>query len=66
MISSPLKWIGGKAASAQRIIAAFPSPNSYDVYVEPCGGAAHVLLCNYAPAPLSAVQTTLFQKELEK
>ncbi len=24
MTSSPLKWIGGKAASAQRIVAAFP------------------------------------------
>jgi DNA adenine methylase len=45
MINSPLKWIGGKAASAQRIVAAFPLPSSYDVYIEPCGGAAHVLLC---------------------
>jgi DNA adenine methylase len=44
-MKSPLKWMGGKAMSAQRIVAAFPSPNSYDVYVEPCGGAAHVLLC---------------------
>jgi DNA adenine methylase len=44
MISSPVKWIGGKAAAAQRIVAAFPQPGSYDVYIEPCGGAAHVLL----------------------
>src|SRR6266702_1068295 len=41
---SPVKWIGGKSAAASRIIAAFPPPNSYSLYVEPCGGAAHVLL----------------------
>ena len=44
MINSPVKWIGGKAAAASRIIATFPHQGSYDVYVEPCGGAAHVLL----------------------
>ncbi len=43
-LRSPLKWIGGKHAAAQRIIAAFPAPSFYDTYLEPCGGAAHVLL----------------------
>lgn len=41
---SPVKWIGGKSAAAARIIAAFPPPDSYSLYIEPCGGAAHVLL----------------------
>ncbi|GHO94817.1 DNA methyltransferase [Reticulibacter mediterranei] len=43
-LRSPLKWIGGKYASASRIVAAFPSPHSYTTYLEPCGGAAHVLM----------------------
>ncbi len=43
-LRSPLKWIGGKYAAAQRILAAFPSPTSYTTYLEPCGGAAHVLM----------------------
>lgn len=43
-VRSPLKYIGGKSASAERIVASFPSLASYDVYCEPCGGAAHVLL----------------------
>lgn len=43
-LRSPLKRIGGKAASAQRIVAAFPDPASYDRYVEPCIGAAHVYM----------------------
>jgi DNA adenine methylase len=44
MVDSPLKYIGGKAASARRIIAAFPLPETYTIYVEPCGGSASVLL----------------------
>lgn len=40
---SPLKWIGGKFNSAERIVAAFPPAGAYDTYVEPFGGAAHVL-----------------------
>jgi DNA adenine methylase len=40
---SPLLTVGGKSASAERIVAAFPPPHCYDRYVEPCGGAAHVL-----------------------
>jgi DNA adenine methylase len=40
---SPLKYVGGKAASASRIVAAFPASTRYDTYSEPCGGAAHVL-----------------------
>lgn len=39
-----LKRIGGKASLAERIVAAFPPPGDYDLYVEPCGGAAWVLL----------------------
>ena len=39
----PLKYAGGKNSAAKRIISAFPPPHSYDRYVEPCGGAAHVL-----------------------
>ena len=43
-LRSPLPWIGGKYYSAPRILAAFPSSNSYDTYVELFGGAAHVLI----------------------
>lgn len=43
-VASPLKWMGGKYHLAQRILAAFPAPQSYNTYHEPCGGAAHVLL----------------------
>ena len=43
-LRSPLPWIGGKYYSAQRILAAFPAPESYDTYVELFGGAAHVLI----------------------
>ena len=42
-LRSPLKYIGGKAASAKRIVAAFPPATLYDRYVEPCCGACHVL-----------------------
>jgi len=45
---SPLKWIGGKYHSAERIVKAFPAPSLYDTYVEPCGGAAHVLFAKPA------------------
>lgn len=44
MSTSPLRWIGGKHYLAQHIIDAFPPANNYDCYVEPFGGAAHVLL----------------------
>ncbi len=40
---SPLLTVGGKSASAERIIAAFPPAHCYDRFVDPCGGAAHVL-----------------------
>lgn len=43
-IRSPLKWIGGKYHSAQRILEAFPPARTYTTYCEPCGGAAHVLM----------------------
>jgi DNA adenine methylase len=43
-LASPLSWVGGKYYAARRIVAAFPSPSSYDTYVEPFGGAAHVLV----------------------
>lgn len=43
-VASPLKWIGGKHASARRILAAFPPAHRYETYHEPCGGAAHVLM----------------------
>jgi DNA adenine methylase len=42
-VRSPLKYVGGKAAAARRILAAFPAHEGYDTYHEPCGGAAHVL-----------------------
>src|SRR5436190_18759072 len=47
-VKSPLKRIGGKHRSAHRIVAAFPEASAYDRYVEPCGGAAHVLLAKPA------------------
>ncbi|MBO0784163.1 MAG: DNA adenine methylase, partial [Ktedonobacteraceae bacterium] len=34
----------GKYYSARRILSAFPAAGAYDVYVEPMGGAAHVLM----------------------
>jgi DNA adenine methylase len=37
-------WIGGKSASAERIVSAFPPSHTYDTYVEMFGGAAHVLV----------------------
>lgn len=43
-VRSPLKRIGGKAASAERIVAAFPPATSYKTYCEPCCGALHVFL----------------------
>lgn len=44
-LRSPLKRIGGKSASAGYITGElFPPPSSYDRYVEPCGGAAHIIL----------------------
>lgn len=43
-LRSPVKIMGGKSASANLIVDAFPPPVSYDLYVEPFGGAAHVLM----------------------
>jgi|SRR5579859_4311781 len=43
-LRSPLKWIGGKFHSATRIVEAFPPMHLYTTYLEPCGGAAHVLM----------------------
>src|SRR5205809_7935503 len=42
-VRSPIRYTGGKHYSAPRIIAALPPPQSYNTYVEPFGGAAHVL-----------------------
>lgn len=42
-VRSPLKWTGGKSAAAERILAAFPPAGVYSRYVEPFGGAGHVL-----------------------
>jgi DNA adenine methylase len=44
-IHSPAKRVGGKHASAERIVAAFPPATSYKTYCEPCCGALHVLFC---------------------
>jgi DNA adenine methylase len=44
IVRSPLPWMGGKYYSAARILAAFPTPDRYDVFVDLFGGAAHVLL----------------------
>src|SRR5579859_6938393 len=41
---SPLHWVGGKHASAKRILAAFPPSSAFDTYVELFGGAAHVFV----------------------
>ena len=42
-VRSPLKYVGGKYAAADRIVAAFPDASQYDTFVDVCGGAAHVL-----------------------
>lgn len=42
--TSPLSWIGGKSASSERIVSAFPPSQTYGTYVEVFGGAAHVLV----------------------
>jgi DNA adenine methylase len=44
MVKSPLPWVGGKYYSADRIIAAFPSPDQYKTFCDVFGGAAHILL----------------------
>ncbi len=41
---SPLVWIGGKYYSVAHVLAALPPAQDYDVYCEPMGGAAHVLV----------------------
>ncbi len=43
-IHSPLPWVGGKHFSAKYILQSFPLPQNYDTYVEPFGGAGHVLV----------------------
>lgn len=43
-LRSPLPWIGGKFYSRERILAAFPPPESYKTFVDVFGGAAHILL----------------------
>lgn len=43
-LRSSLPWIGGKFYSRERIIAAFPPPESYKTFVDVFGGAAHILL----------------------
>jgi DNA adenine methylase len=43
-IRSPITWIGGKFYLAKRILASFPPVEAYDIYVEPFGGAAHILI----------------------
>ncbi|MBA2680540.1 MAG: DNA adenine methylase [Ktedonobacteraceae bacterium] len=40
----PFPWIGGKYYSAAQIVAAFPSQEGYDIYVDLFGGAANILL----------------------
>jgi DNA adenine methylase len=39
-----LSWTGGKFYSAPQIVEALPPASAYGTYVEPFGGAAHVLL----------------------
>jgi DNA adenine methylase len=48
MVPSPLKWVGGKHASAPRIVGAFPDPREYDMFVDVCGGAGHITACKPA------------------
>jgi DNA adenine methylase len=43
-LRSPLPWIGGKYYSRERIVGAFPRPESYKTFVDVFGGAAHILL----------------------
>ena len=44
-IKSPVKYFGGKGNGIRETIYDhFPSPNTYDIYIEPFGGAANVLL----------------------
>lgn len=44
-IKSPVKYFGGKGNGIRETIYDhFPSQNTYDIYIEPFGGAANVLL----------------------
>src|SRR5713101_765615 len=43
-LRSVLPWMGGKFHLAPSILKEFPVASSYDLYVEPFGGAAHVLI----------------------
>jgi len=50
-MKSPIKYFGGKGGMYQDIIRYFPPEDSYEVYIEPFGGAASILL-QKKPTPI--------------
>ena len=40
---SPIRYFGGKGIMFKEIIGHFPDPSTYEVYIEPFGGAASIL-----------------------
>jgi DNA adenine methylase len=54
-MQSPIKWTGGKARIAKKIISAFPSPASYDVFCEVFAGSASILFAKQPSKHLEVI-----------
>lgn len=45
-MNAPIRYFGGKNGMAKKILEYFPSPNTYNTYIEPFGGSFGVALHN--------------------